>query len=167
MKTLLMALAAAILLGSASVSPAVGSDAAAPGALASAAPGMGSAPITSATIPAYLDEDLASKFADFSRFAKSWIRTSNQHCISSKSRMQVKKEADGTYSATYQSSDETDLVCTVKKSTSGAYTAVLRYKEILYRAIAASPEACRNGEFLPSLVNRRIRIFKLKGNTWE
>ncbi|MEF2229960.1 MAG: hypothetical protein V3571_03445 [Pseudodesulfovibrio sp.] len=167
MKRLLIALAASALLGFASVPPAMGTDAAASVNLASVAPGMGTAPINSATIPAYLDEDLASKFADFSRFAKTWINTTNQHHICSRNRMQIKKETDGTYSATYHRSDENDLVCTVKKSASGAYTAVLRYKEIIYKAIAASPEACRTGEFLPSLVNRRIRIFKLTGSSWE
>ena len=165
MKRQLVALAAAILLGFACVPVALAADPAP--VVASAAPGMGTAPITSATIPAYLDEDLASKFADFSRFAKSWIRKTNQYHVCSKSRMQIKQEADGTYSAIYHRSDENDVVCTVKKNATGAYTAVLRYKEIIYKAIAATPEACRSGDFLPSLVNRRIRIFKLTGSSWE
>ena len=166
MKRQLVVLAVALLFSLVCAPAAPAADAAAP-VVASAAPGMGTAPINSATIPAYLDEDLASKFADFSRFAKGWIRKTNQYHICSKSRMQIKKEADGTYSAIYHRSDENDVVCTVKKSASGAYTAVLRYKEIIYKSIAASPEACRSGDFLPSLVNRRIRIFKLSGSSWE
>jgi len=165
MKHLLIAIVAALLLAAAL--PALAADPAASVDVAAVAPGRTTAPVSSANIPAYLDEDLASKYADFSRFAKSWIRTSNQHHILSKSRMQIKQEADGTYSAIFHRSDENDVVCTVKKSTSGIYTAILRYKEIIYKSIAASPQACRNAEFLPSLVNRRIRIFKLKGNSWE
>ena len=166
MKRQLVVLAVALLFGLVCIPAALAADAAVP-VVASAAPGMSTAPINSATIPAYLNEDLASKFADFSRFAKGWIRKANQYHVCSKSRMQIKRQPDGTYSAIYHRSDENDVVCTVKKSASGAYTAVLRYKEIIYKAIAASPEACRSGDFLPSLVNRRIRIFKLSGSSWE
>ncbi|MDD3311356.1 hypothetical protein [Pseudodesulfovibrio sp.] len=164
MKHLLIAVVAALALAAL---PALAADPAASVDLAAIEPGRAPAPVNSATIPAYLDEDLASKYADFSRFAKAWIRTSNQHHVLSRNRMQIRQEADGTYSAIYHRSDENDMVCTVKKSTSGIYTAILRYKEIIYKSIAASPQACRAAEFLPSLVNRRIRIFKLKGNSWE
>ncbi|WP_419786818.1 hypothetical protein [Pseudodesulfovibrio sp.] len=166
MKHLLIATLAALMIGTIALPAlAVGPDASMD--LASAAPSEVKTPINAATIPALLDEDLASKYADFSRFAKSWIRSSNQHSVCSKSRMKIKHEADGTYSAIFNRSDENDVVCTVKKSTTGSYTAVLRYKEIIYKSIATSPEGCRTAEFVPSLINRRIRIFKLKGNTWE
>ena len=135
--------------------------------LAAVSPGRASAPVTASNLPAYLDEDLASKHANFSKFARGWIRNSNRHHICSKSRMQIKRQSDGTYSAIFHRSDENDVICTVKKSNAGTYTAVLRYKEVIYKTVAASPEACRTSEFLPSLINRRIRIFKLKGNTWQ
>ena len=135
--------------------------------VAAVSPGRATAPVTSSNLPAYLDEDLASKHADFSKFARGWIRNSNRHHICSRSRMQIKRQPDGSYSAIFHRSDENDVVCTVKKNSAGAYTAVLRYKEIIYKTVAASPEACRASEFLPSLINRRIRIFKLKGNTWQ
>ena len=166
MKRFHCALATLFLLGI-FFAPAAHAGDAASVDMAAIAPGRASAPVTATDLPAYLDEDLASKYADFSQFARKWIRSSNQHHICSRSRMQIKRQSDGTYSAIFHRSDENDVVCTVKKNAAGAYTAVLRYKEIIYKTVAASPEACRSGEFLPSLVNRRIRIFKLKDSSWQ
>lgn len=167
MKRTLTYIATALLMGAFFVSAAIAADADAPLDVASIAPGRASAPVSSATLPAYLDEDLASKHADFSKFAKAWIRKSNQHHACSRSRMKIKRETNGTYSATFHRSDENDVVCTVKKNSAGIYTAILRYKEVIYKTIAESPDACRTAEFLPSLVNRRIRIFKLQGGDWQ
>lgn len=158
---------AALLLSGLLLAPAAHAQDSKQVDVAAVSPGRASSPVTGANLPAYLDEDLASKHADFSKFARGWIRNSNRHHICSKSRMKIKRQSDGTYSAIFHRSDENDVICTVKKNSVGTYTAVLRYKEIIYKTVAASPEACRSSEFLPSLVNRRIRIFKLKGDTWQ
>lgn len=168
MKKPLLTLTVVLFVGCFFAPLAHGADTDTPIDVASAAPGRASTPVTAANLPTYLDEDLASKHADFSKFARTWIRTSNQHHIYSRNRMKIKRQPDGTFSATFHRSDENDVVCTVRKNiSSGVYTAVLRYKEVIYKTIATSADECRTNEFLPSLVNRRIRIFKLKGNTWQ
>ncbi len=137
--------------------------------VAIAAPGNAKTPVSSANLPVYLDEDLASKHADFSRFAKTKISALNRNHRLSKSRMQIVKQPDGTYRAKYHSIDDTSLVCKVRRSKSKSvpFVGVLSFKEKIFEATADSPDAFRQAEFIPVAVIPNRHIFSLKKGSWQ
>jgi len=141
----------------------------APVEVAAAAPGNAKTPITGQNLPLYLDEDLASKHADFSSFAKSKVTTLNRNHRLSKTRMQIVKQPDGTYRARFHSIDDSSLVCKVRRSKSKSipYVAILSYKEKVFEAIAESPKACRAAEFIPVAVIPNRHIFSYKKGKWQ
>lgn len=127
------------------------------------------APVDSANLPAYLDEDLVKKHADFSNFAKSKVRSLNQNHNLSRSRMQIELQADGTYRARFHSIDGESLVCKVRRSSSTTipYVGVLFYKERVFEAVASSPDLCRTAEFIPVAVIPNRHIFSFKQGSWQ
>jgi len=133
------------------------------------APGNANVPVTGQNLPLYLDEDMASKHANFSSFAKVTIRSLNRNHRLSKSRMQIVKQPDGTYRARYHSIDSTSMVCKVRRSKSKSipYVGVLRYKEKIFEAVAKSPEACRRSEFIPVAIIPNRHIFSFKKGAWQ
>jgi hypothetical protein len=122
-----------------------------------------------ANLPAYLDEDLIKKHADFSSFAKSKVRSLNSNHHLSKSRMKIERQPDGTYRARYHSIDDGSLVCKVRRSSSTTipYVGVLSYKEKIFEAVAASPDGCKMAEFIPVAVIPNRHIFSFKQGTWQ
>ncbi|MBI9081365.1 MAG: hypothetical protein JEY79_16690 [Pseudodesulfovibrio sp.] len=163
----------ALFLGIILCAPAAQADqteaALAPVDVAIMAPGNANAPITGQNLPLYLDEDLASKHANFSNFAKGTIQSLNRNHHLSKSRMQIVKQSDGLYRARYHSIDSASLVCKVRRSKSKAipYVGVLRYKERIFEAVAVSPEACRASEFIPVAIIPNRHIFSFKKGAWQ
>ena len=141
----------------------------APIAVAVAAPGNANTPVTGQNLPIYLDEDLASKHADFSSFAKSKVRSLNRNHRLSKSRMQIVKQPDGSFLARFHSIDSESLICKVRRSKSKTvpYVGVLRYKEKIFEAIGTSPEDCRQGEFIPVAIIPNRHIFSFKKGSWQ
>ncbi|QJB55526.1 hypothetical protein [Pseudodesulfovibrio sp. zrk46] len=141
----------------------------APVDVAAAAPGNAKTPVTSKNLPLYLDEDLASKHADFSSFAKTKVSSLNRNHRLSKSRMQIIPQPDGTYRARYHSIDDQSLVCKVRRSKSKTipYVAILSYKEKVYEAVGASPDACRKAEFIPVAIIPNRHIFSFKKGRWQ
>lgn len=137
--------------------------------VAAAAPGAGNTPITAQNLPIYLDEDMASKHADFSRFAKSKVSSLNQNHRLSRSRMQIMQQPDGTYRARFHAIDNTSLVCKVRRSKSKTvpFVGVLSYKEKVFEAVAETPDACRQAEFIPVAVIPNRHIFSLKQGSWQ
>jgi len=141
----------------------------APVDVAVASPGNANTPVTGQNLPLYLDEDLATKHADFSSFAKSKVGTLNRNHRLSKSRMQIVKQADGSYLARYHSIDSGSLICKVRRSKSKSipYVGVLRYKEKIMEAVGASAEECRQGEFIPVAIIPNRHIFSFKKGAWQ
>lgn len=141
----------------------------APVSVAAAAPGNAKTPISSKNLPVYLDEDLASKHADFSRFAKGKVSALNRNHRLSRSRMQIVKQADGSYRARFHTIDNNSLVCKVRRSQSKSvpFVGVLSFKEKIFEAVAASPEACRSAEFIPVAVIPNRHIFSYKKGHWQ
>jgi len=122
-----------------------------------------------ATLPAYLDEDLIKKHADFTSFAKSKIRSLNQNHNLSRSRMKIERQADGSYRARYHAIDDGSLVCNVRRSSSTTipFVGVLFYKEKVFEAVASSPDGCRVAEFIPVAVIPNRHIFSFKQGSWQ
>ncbi len=137
--------------------------------VAVAAPGNAKTPISSKNLPIYLDEDLASKHADFSNFAKSKVTALNRNHRLSRSRMQIVKQPDGSYRARFHTIDNDSLVCKVRRSKSKSvpFVGVLSFKEKIFEAIAISPEACRKAEFIPVAVIPNRHIFSYKKGRWQ
>ncbi|BCS88495.1 hypothetical protein [Pseudodesulfovibrio sediminis] len=137
--------------------------------VASAAPGNANAPVTSKNMPAYLDEDLASKHANFSKFARIRVNSLNLNHGMSKTRMQIVKQADGTYKARYHVIDSNTVVPKVRRSSSKSvpYVAVLKFQEVIMEAVGESPEACRKGTFSPVQIIPNRQIFSYKKGSWK
>lgn len=141
----------------------------APVNMAAIAPGNAQTSINSKTLPVYLDEDLASKHADFSRFAKTKIGTLNRNHRLSRSRMQIVQQPDGSYRARFHRIDDSSMVCKVRRSKSKSipFVGVISYKEKIFEAVALSPEDCRKAEFIPVAVIPNRHIFSFKKGTWQ
>lgn len=137
--------------------------------VAVAAPGSGNTPVSAKNLPTYLDEDLASKHATFSHFARAKVRTLNRNHRLSKSRMQIVKQPDGSYLARYHAIDSASLVCNVRRSKSKSipYVGVLRYKEKVMEAVGASPADCRSSQFIPVAIIPNRHIFSYKKGSWQ
>ncbi|MUM77792.1 hypothetical protein GKC30_09115 [Pseudodesulfovibrio sp. F-1] len=122
-----------------------------------------------ANLPAYLDEALIQKHADFTSFAKSKIRSLNQNHNLSRSRMKIERQPDGSYRARYHAIDDGSLVCNVRRSSSNTipFVGVLFYKEKVFEAVASSPDACRVAEFIPVAVIPNRHIFSFKQGSWQ
>jgi hypothetical protein len=171
-KLIISAALALVLTGTFYVSPSMSAETDAPKPsvnIAVATPRNANTPVTRQNLPLYLDEDLASKHADFSNFAKSKVRTLNQNHRLSRSRMQIVKQPDGSYLARFHKIDSASLVCKVRRSKSKTipYVGVLRYKEKVFEAVGISPEACRHGEFIPVAIIPNRHIFSFKRGSWQ
>eukprot|EP00831_Metopus_contortus_P057820 TRINITY_DN50134_c0_g1_i1.p2 TRINITY_DN50134_c0_g1~~TRINITY_DN50134_c0_g1_i1.p2 ORF type:complete len:202 (-),score=35.16 TRINITY_DN50134_c0_g1_i1:332-937(-) len=137
--------------------------------VASIAPGNATSPVTSKNMPVYLDEKLVSKHADFTLFAKSRIHALNRSHRLAKSRMQITRQADGSFLARYHIIDDDTVSCRVSRSNSKTipYVAVLRFKEVVMEAVAITPEECRQAKFAPVSVIPNRQIFSYKKGTWQ
>ena len=137
--------------------------------VAAAAPGNAKTPVTAANLPVYLDEDLATKHAHFTDFAKSKVSSLNRNHVLSKSRMEIVRQPDGTYLARYHAIDAGSLVCKVRRSKSKSipFVGVLSYKEKVYEAVANSPEACRTAVFSAVNIIPNRHIFSFKKGGWQ
>lgn len=137
--------------------------------MAKAGPGYGNAPVSSRNLPAYLDEELASKHAHFTRFAKGKLQAFDRNHAMSKKRMQVTRMPDGTYVARYKAVDHSSMICTVKRSKSkvSPYVGVVRFYEFTYEAIGASHKDARSAEFRPVKKKRNRHIFSFVSGRWQ
>jgi len=137
--------------------------------VAAAAPGSAKTPVSGKNLPVYLDEDLASKHADFTKFAHSKLRTLNRNHRLSRSRMQITQLADGSFRARFHSIDDASLVCKVRRSKSKTipFVGIVSYKEKVFEAVASSKEGCRKAQFIPVAVIPNRHIFSYKKGTWQ
>lgn len=140
-----------------------------PVSVAAAAPGHANTPVTAKNLPVYLDEDLATKHADFSSFAKTKVTALNRNHRLSRSRMQIVQQPDGSFRARYHKIDNTSLVCKVRRSKSKTipFVGVISFKEKVFEAVADSPDACRTAEFIPVAVIPNRHIFSYKKGSWQ
>jgi len=159
------------LLGSFLMSNAQAEDAIATSEVEVAAiePGATLPKVTGKTLPTYLDEDLANRKDEFSRFAKTKVKTINSNHRLSRSRMQVTREADGTFRGRFHAIDKSTLATKVRRSKSKTipYVGVLSYHETIYEAVAESPEALNGADFNPVAIIPNRHIFSYKNDAWQ
>lgn len=131
-------------------------------------PAAGGAP-PSAPAAVSGDEQLKLRTADFTVFAKVKIQEMNRHLLCSRENMQIRKQADGSYRATYHEIDDTSLSCEVSRSRlrSVPYVAVLSYREQIYAASCATPEQCAQQQFLPVDYIPNRHIFTYSNGSWN
>lgn len=115
------------------------------------------------------DEQLDLLTAEFARFAREKVGEMNQNLIVSRERMEIRKEADGSYSAVFHKIDDTSMSCEVSRSQSRSvpYVAVLSYKEQVFAASCATPEQCRQGFFNPVGFIPNRHIFSYSNGSWN
>ena len=119
--------------------------------------------------PVVADRQLEAQRSGFIEFARSRVNEINKNHILSRDRMQIKKGSDGLYRALFHEVDDQSLSIQLSRSTSRGipYVAVLSYKELVYTATCATPEACRQGPFQPTEVIPNRHIFVYNGGSWQ
>lgn len=137
--------------------------------VAKAGPGYGNAPVSSRNLPAYIDEDLASKHAHFTRFAKGKLKAFDRNHTMSKQRMQITRMPNGMFQARYKAVDHSSMICTVKRSKSkvSPYVGVVRFYEFTYEAVGLSRKAVRSADFRPVKKKRNRHIFSFVSGRWQ
>jgi hypothetical protein len=115
------------------------------------------------------ERQLAMQKDDFLKFAAIKIREMNSNHILSRSRMRIDKGPGGLYRAFFHEIDDQSITCQVSRSQSrsASYVAVLSYREQVFAASCASPEACRQGQFNPveEIPNRHIFVYS--NGSWQ
>ncbi|WFS63010.1 hypothetical protein LF599_02300 [Pseudodesulfovibrio thermohalotolerans] len=147
----------------ASVRPAWAQD------LAAISPGDASTPVRVENMPAFLDTGLATKKADFTRFARSRAKSLDRNHCQARSRMQITQQPDGSYLARFHAIDMDSIVTNVRRSKSKTvpFVGVMRFCELVMEAKADSPDACRAAEFTAVTVIPNRQIFSYKKGSWQ
>jgi hypothetical protein len=115
------------------------------------------------------ERQLALQQDAFMKFATGKIREMNNSHILSRARMRIEKGTDGLYRAFFHEIDDQSMTCQVSRSQSRSapYVAVLSYREQVFAASCATPEACRQSQFTPvdEIPNRHIFVFN--NGSWQ
>lgn len=129
---------------------------------------MGGA-VPSAPAAGSSDEQLNRRAADFTAFAKMKIQEMNRNLLASREHMQIRRQADGSYRATYHQIDDTSLSCEVSRSRlrTVPYVAVLSYREQIYAASCATSEECVRQQFMPVDFIPNRHIFTYSNGAWN
>lgn len=116
-----------------------------------------------------VDKDLALKFTDFERFAKSKVKQLNLNHRFSRSRMEILKQPDGSYRARYHQIDDSTLSVKVRRSQSDSipYVGVLSYREHVFESSASTPEQLNKSLFAVVEVIPNRHIFCYKKGAWN
>lgn len=122
-----------------------------------------------------LNKDLAGKQRELVTSALKWMATANTHLLPSRRKPRIVKQPDGSYKAIYfqrrQYLDEEigagrDRLFEVTKEQFG-YSGTFRFVEVVYESHGASPEECRNGEFVPKVRRPNAQIFCYTKGRWQ
>jgi hypothetical protein len=115
------------------------------------------------------DRELASKSADFESFAKWKVRQLNSNHRFARSRMEIVKQADGTYRARYHEIDASTLSVKVRRSQSRStpYVGILSYREQVYESSASKPDQFEKGAFAVFEVIPNRHIFSYQKGKWN
>lgn len=119
--------------------------------------------------PADQDKKLAEKHADFENFAHSKVEQLNRNHKLSRSRMQITKQADGTYLARYHQIDDASLKVKVMRSKSNTipYVGIISYKEQVFESSAKKPEDFDKNHFAVVKIIPNRHIFSYNKGTWN
>jgi hypothetical protein len=115
------------------------------------------------------DRELDSKSTDFENFAKWKVRQLNSNHRFSRSRMEIVKQADGTYRARYHEIDASTLSVKVRRSQSRSipFVGVLSYREQVYESSASTPDHFDNESFAVVEVIPNRHIFSYQKGRWN
>jgi len=116
-----------------------------------------------------VDKELSKKHDDFESFAKWKIKQFNSNYRFSRSRMQVTKQADGSYRARYHEIDNSSLSFKVRRSQSKStpFVGVLSYREQVYESIARTPELFQDAPFDVVEIIPNRHIFSYRKGKWN
>lgn len=116
-----------------------------------------------------IDQELAGKRTDFESFAKWKVRELNSNHRLSRSRMEIVKQADGTYLARYHEIDDSTLSFNVRRSQSKSipFVAVLSYREQVYESSASAPDQFGKSRFTVVKVIPNRHIFSYQKGRWN
>jgi len=125
------------------------------------------APNGPAAVPG--DKELASKHAEFTTFALKKITELNRNHRLSRSRMQVTKQADGSWRALYHQIDDKTLTAKVRRSQSKSipYVGVISYQEQVFEARSDSPDQFSDEQFVMVQIIPNRHIFSYKKGAWK
>ncbi|MDR1946675.1 MAG: hypothetical protein LBQ51_05865 [Desulfovibrio sp.] len=122
-----------------------------------------------ATAPAgqNLDEIMHRKLEEFAREA---IETMNTHALPSQNKKEIKKNADGSYTARYVAIDPSSIRVSFKKAEStGAVSHIgyMHYTEREYFCTASTEAAAKNGPFEPKINKSQTELVKYMRGKWS
>ena len=137
--------------------------------VASISPGDANTKINTKNMPLYLDEGLVTKNADFSKFARVRAKSLDRNHRMARARMQITKQADGSYLARYHAIDMDSIVTNVRRSSSKTvpFVGVMRFCELVMEATGDSPSACKKAKFTPVTVIPNRQIFSFRKGAWQ
>lgn len=126
-----------------------------------------STPAAKASAP--VDRELATKHDDFENFAKWKVKQFNSNHRLSRSRMQVTKQADGTYRARFHEIDNSSLSFKVSRSQSKStpFVGILSYREQVYESFAKAPEQFKQALFNVVEIIPNRHIFSYRKGKWN
>lgn len=115
------------------------------------------------------DQELTKKLVDFENFAKWKLRQLNSNHRYSRDRMEILKQADGTYRARYHEIDPSSLSVKVRRSQSNSvpYVGVLSYREQVYESSASTPDQFGQGVFAVVEIIPNRHIFSYRKGKWN
>ncbi len=115
------------------------------------------------------DQQLTLKYNDFMQFARNKVKDLNRNHKFSRSRMQISKQPDGTYRALYHQIENSELVGTVRRSSSKSvpFVGILSYQEQVFESYGKTPEACKQGDFSLISIIPNKHIFSYKKGLWN
>jgi hypothetical protein len=115
------------------------------------------------------DQELAKMSVDFESFSKWKVRQLNSNHRISRSRMEIVKQADGTYRARYHEIDASTLSVKVRRSQSRStpFVGILSYREQVYESSARTPEQFDKQLFAVVEVIPNRHIFSYRKGRWN
>ena len=115
------------------------------------------------------DKELVNKYQDFENFAKWKVRELNNNHRLSRSRMQIIKQADGTYLARYHEIDDKSLSYRVRRSSSSSapFVGILSFHEEIYESSGRDPKKFRDDSFAVVKIIPNRHIFSFQKGEWK
>ena len=116
------------------------------------------------------DRDLAREHQRFAQFAREQVEHMNANIIGGRSSVQVRRDPDGLYRASYRAINLQGIVCEVRRAESDPqfFVGNLIYREQVLESVGSSDEACRQGPYVPvgEKANRLIYTSN-RGGGWQ
>jgi hypothetical protein len=115
------------------------------------------------------DQELTKKCADFENFAKWKLRQLNSNHRFSRDRMEILKQADGTYRARYHEIDSSSMSVKVRRSQSSSvpFVGILSYREQVFESSSSAPDKFDQGAFAVVEIIPNRHIFSYQKGKWN